>query len=116
VNILEQGIQRFGPAQATGYMDGIEGVFLPLSEFPRSSPERTDLQWKQRMYPFGAHRAAANQASRMSRSAAARSARSPARWRIAAQVPWRLCGLHSRQPDRVDFGPLRLWWAMAVIL
>tara|TARA_R110000796_G_scaffold50961_2_gene120347 strand:- start:319 stop:576 length:258 start_codon:yes stop_codon:yes gene_type:complete len=55
MNILEQGIQRFGPAQATGYMDGIEGAFLLLSEFPRSSPERTDLQWKQRMYPFGAH-------------------------------------------------------------
>ena len=25
---------------------------------------------------------------------------------------WRLCGLHSRQPARVPFGPLRLWFAM----
>lgn len=29
-------------------------------------------------------------------------------------APWRLWGLHRRQPERVDFGPLRLKFAMAV--
>src|SRR3546814_9239813 len=31
---------------------------------------------------------------------------------IARGAPWRLCGLHRRQPARVDFGPLRLWCAI----
>lgn len=55
IRIFEQGIQRFGAAQATRYLDGLEGAFLYLSEYPRSSPERMDLYRKQRMYPYGAH-------------------------------------------------------------
>lgn len=52
---FEPGIQRFGAAQATRYLDGLEGAFLHLSEYPRSSPEIMDLCRKQRMYPYGAH-------------------------------------------------------------
>ncbi len=55
INIPEQGIRHFGPAQATSYIDGIEGAFQLLAEFPRPSPERGDLSRPQRVSPFGAH-------------------------------------------------------------
>lgn len=55
VRIFEQGIQQFGAAQATRYLDGFEAAFLHLAEYPLSSPERTDLYRKQRMYPYGTH-------------------------------------------------------------
>ncbi|MDP3460001.1 MAG: type II toxin-antitoxin system RelE/ParE family toxin [Hyphomonas sp.] len=55
INILEQGIRQFGPAQATSYIDGIESAFQLLADFPKSSPERGDLYRMQRIYPFGAH-------------------------------------------------------------
>jgi plasmid stabilization system protein ParE len=38
LNILEQGIQRFGPGQAVDYVDGFERAFLQLAEFPMSGP------------------------------------------------------------------------------
>lgn len=55
VRIFEQGIQKFGVAQATGYLDRFEAAFLHLAEYPRSSPERTDLSPRQSIYPCGAH-------------------------------------------------------------
>ncbi len=55
LTVLEQGIQRFGPIQATSYIEGLQGVFQLLAEFPKSSPERTDLDLNQRVRPFGSH-------------------------------------------------------------
>jgi toxin ParE1/3/4 len=55
LNILEQGIQRFGPGQAVDYIDGFERAFVQLAEFPMSGPERVDLDMSQRMRAFDAH-------------------------------------------------------------
>lgn len=55
LNILEQGIQRFGPGQAVDYVDGFERAFVQLAQFPLSGPERADLDMSQRMRAFGAH-------------------------------------------------------------
>ena len=53
--LLEQGIERFGPTQATKYIDGMEAAFGHISKFPTSYPLRYELKPPLRVYPYGAH-------------------------------------------------------------
>ena len=53
--LLVQGIEQFGPMQATKYIDGMEAAFGYISRFPTSYPLRDEIKPPLRMYPYGAH-------------------------------------------------------------
>src|SRR3546814_11105706 len=55
VVIYLYGLERFGPAQADGYHDGLEATFNFLGEYPRAAREREEIRSPVRIYPYKAH-------------------------------------------------------------
>lgn len=55
VAIYLYGLERFGPAQADGYHDGLEATFNFLGEYPRAAREREEIRSPVRIYPYKAH-------------------------------------------------------------
>src|SRR3546814_6450470 len=52
VAIYLYGLERFGPAQADGYHDGLEATFNFLGEYPRAAREREEIRSPVRIYPY----------------------------------------------------------------
>src|SRR3546814_6420909 len=53
--LFRSGLERFGPAQADGYHDGLEATFNFLGEYPRAAREREEIRSPVRIYPYKAH-------------------------------------------------------------
>ena len=55
VAVYLYGLERFGPAQADGYHDGLEATLNFLVEYPRAAREREEIRSPVRIYPYKAH-------------------------------------------------------------
>lgn len=55
VAIYLYGLERFGPAQADRYHDGLEAPFNFHGEYPRAAREREEIRSPVRIYPYKAH-------------------------------------------------------------
>ena len=53
--LIQQGLERFGQAQVADYLDGIEGVFRLLSQYPQLGKERAEFARPYRTYAYMAH-------------------------------------------------------------
>ena len=55
IGIWLTGADRYGPAQADRYQDGLEATFELLGQFPELARERAELTPPLRVHPFGSH-------------------------------------------------------------